>query len=124
MSCLFYFSVDHYNVLVSTPDYMFCVVYFCDEVIVTADRCNSGMDEIQAQSTECPEHVRSVDWTRLLCIQIWCLWWFVDGTNVVCLFDLHVCFMCVQCTVFCSIFEEIESLRKVRLAKPHFATKQ
>ena len=52
-------------------------------------------DEIQAQSTECPEKVRAIDWTRLLCIQTWCLWWFVDVTNVACLFDLYVCHMCV-----------------------------
>ena len=44
----------------------------------------------------------------------------MDGTNVACLFDLHVCYMCVLC--FVRFAEEAESRRKVRLAKPHFAT--
>ena len=78
-------------------------------------------DESQAQSTECPEQVRAVDWTRLLCIQTWCLWWFVDETNVDCLFDLHVCYMCVLC--FVRFAEEAENRRNVRLAKLHIETK-
>ena len=56
-------------------------------------------DESQAQSTERPEKVRAVDWIRLLCIQTWCLWWFVDETNVACLFDLRVCYVYVLCFV-------------------------
>ena len=39
------------------------------------------------------EKVSTVDWFHLLCIQTWCLWWFVDGTNVACLFDLRVCYV-------------------------------
>ena len=49
-------------------------------------------DEIQGQS-------RTVDWISLLCIQNWCLWRFVDGTNVACLFDLRVCYVYVLCYV-------------------------
>ena len=56
-------------------------------------------DEIQGQSTGCPETVRTVDWIPLLCIQTWCLWWFVDETNVACLFDLRVCYVYVLCNV-------------------------
>ena len=41
--CLVSFSVGHYDVLVSTPDSMFSVVWFCDEGVVTGDRCNSRM---------------------------------------------------------------------------------
>ena len=56
-------------------------------------------DEIQGQSTECPEKVDAFDWIPLLCIQTWCLWWFVDGTSVACLFDLRVCYVYVLCYV-------------------------
>ena len=41
-------------------------------------------------------NLRAVDWIRLLCIQTWCLWWFVDGTNVACLFDTCVCYLYVH----------------------------
>ena len=57
-------------------------------------------DEIQAQSTECPEKVRDVGWTRLLCIQTWCLWWFGDGTNVACVCSTYICVTCVYCVLF------------------------
>ena len=52
---------------------------------------------MQSTETECPEKVRAVDWTRLLCRPISrpdaCggLW---NGTNVACLFDLHVGYNC------------------------------
>ena len=42
-----------------------------------------------------------------MCIQTWCLWWFVDGTNVACLFDLIVCYVYVLC--FVRFAEEAES---------------
>ncbi|KAK2171752.1 hypothetical protein NP493_1029g02036 [Ridgeia piscesae] len=67
-SCLVSFSVGHYDVLVSTPDSMFSVVKFCDEGVVTGDRCNSRMRS-RANRTE---KVRTVDWIPLLCIQTWC----------------------------------------------------
>ena len=37
----------------------------------------------------------------------WCLWWFVDGTNGACLFDLRVCYVYVLC--FVRFAEEAES---------------
>jgi hypothetical protein len=66
--------------------------------------------------TERPEKVRTVDWIRLLCIQTWCLWWFVDGTNVACLFDLRVCYVYVLC--FVRFAEEAESHQIVREKAP------
>ena len=77
-------------------------------------------DEKQAQSTERPEKVRTVDWIRLLCIQTWCLWWFVDETNVACLFDLRVCYVYVLC--FVRFAEEAESHQIVRREKASFAS--
>ena len=62
--------------------------------------------------TERPEKVRTVDWIRLLCIQTWCLWWFVDETNVACLFDLRVCYVYVLCFVRFAV--EAESHQIVR----------
>ena len=69
-------------------------------------------DEKQAQSAERPEKLRTVDWIRLLCIPTWCLWWFVDGTNVACLFDLRVRYVYVLC--FVRLAEEAESHQIVR----------
>ena len=56
-------------------------------------------DESQAQSTECPEQVRAVDWTCLLGMQTWCLWWFVDETNVDCC-STYMFVTCVYCVLF------------------------
>ena len=69
-------------------------------------------DEKRAQSTERPEKVRHIDWIRLLCIQTWFLWWFVDGTNAACLFDLHVCYVYVL--FFVRFAEEAESPNRPR----------
>ena len=71
--------------------------------------------EKQAQSTECPEKVHAVDCTRLLCIQTWCMWWFVAF-----LFDLGVCYLSVPC--FVRFVEEAGSHRNVRKEKASFAT--
>ena len=57
-------------------------------------------DESQGQSTGRPEKVRTVDWIPLLCIQTWCLWWYVDGTSVACLFDCYVSVICMYCVMF------------------------
>ena len=60
-------------------------------------------DEIQGQSCVLKKFALLIGFP-CLCIQTWCLWWFVDGTNVACLFDLHVCYVYV--TVLCSICGE------------------
>ena len=65
--------------------------------------------------TERPEKVRTVDWIRLLCIQTWCVWWFVDETRVACLFDLRVCYVYVLC--FVRFAEEAENHQIVRGGK-------
>ena len=61
---------------------------------------------------ERPEKVRTVDWIRLLCIQTWCLCWFVDGTDITCLFDLRVFYVYVLC--FVRFAEAAESHQIVR----------
>ncbi|KAK2192872.1 hypothetical protein NP493_21g07010 [Ridgeia piscesae] len=57
-----------------------------------------------------------------LCIQTWCLWWFVDETKVACLFDLHVCYVYVLCYV--RIAEKVTEVTKTSETsrfKCHFA---
>ena len=70
----------------------------------------------------CPEKGRTVDWIPLLCIQTWCLWWFVDGTNVACLFDFRVCYVYVLCSV--RIAEKLTEVTKQRPKRDSTVTSQ
>ena len=54
-----------------------------------------------------------------LCIHTWCLWWFVNGTNVACLFDLLVCYVYVLCFVrFAKKVTEVTKTSKTRFKCP------
>ena len=97
--CLVSFSVGHYDVLVSTSDSMFSVVSFCDEGVVTGDRCNSRMRS-RANRLGILKKVALLIGFPCSCIQTWCLWWFVDGTSVACLFDFYVSVVCMYCVMF------------------------
>ena len=97
--CLVSFSVGHYDVLVSTPDSMFSVVQFCDEGLVTGDRCNSRMRS-RANRLGVLKKVALLIGFPCSCIQTWCLWWFVDGTSVACLFDFYLSVICIYCVMF------------------------